>query len=79
MKQVKVLGTGCAKCKSVVELVKRVAAADGVAIELEKVEDMAKIVGFGVISTPAVVVDGKVVHAGSVPDAGKVSGWLKGG
>ena len=76
MKQVKILGTGCAKCKSVEELVKRVADAQGISIDLEKVEDMARIVGYGVMSTPAVVVDGKVVHAGGVPDAKTVASWL---
>ena len=76
MKQVKILGTGCAKCKSVEELVKRVADVQGVAIDLEKVEDMARIVSYGVMSTPAVVVDGKVVHAGGVPDAKTVASWL---
>jgi len=78
MKNVKVLGSGCAKCHTTVELVKQAAAAAGVAIELEKVEDMAAIVGYGVMSTPAVVVDGKVVHAGGVPDKAKIAGWLRG-
>ena len=77
MKNVKVLGSGCAKCHTTVELVKQAAADAGVAIELEKVEDMAAIVGYGVMSTPAVVVDGKVVHAGGVPDKAKITGWLR--
>ena len=77
MKNVKVLGSGCAKCHTTVALVKQAAAAAGVAIELEKVEDMAAIVGYGVMSTPAVVVDGKVVHAGGVPDKAKITGWLR--
>ena len=76
MKNVKVLGSGCAKCYATVDLVKQAAADAGVAIELEKVEDMAAIVGYGVMSTPAVVVDGKVVHAGGVPDKAKIAGWL---
>ncbi|QKV56023.1 MAG: TM0996/MTH895 family glutaredoxin-like protein [Dechloromonas sp.] len=76
MKNVKVLGSGCAKCHATVDLVKQAAADLGVAIELEKVEDMAAIVGYGVMSTPAVVVDGKVVHAGGVPDKAKIAGWL---
>ena len=76
MKNVKVLGSGCAKCHTTVELVKQAAADAGVAIELEKVEDMAAIVGYGVMSTPAVVVDGKVMHAGGVPDKAKIAGWL---
>lgn len=76
MKNVLVLGTGCAKCRDTTELVRQVAAAKGVEISLEKVEDMAKIVGFGVMSTPAVVVDGKVVHAGGMPSRTQVESWL---
>lgn len=76
MKNVKVLGSGCAKCASTAELVKQVAAAKGIAIDLEKVEDMARIVGFGVLSTPALVIDGKVVHAGGVPERAKIEDWL---
>jgi len=79
MKQVKVLGTGCAKCKALVVMVRQAADAGGIAIELEKVEDMARIVGFGVMSTPGLVIDGKVVHAGGLPDAAKVAAWLQQG
>jgi len=57
-------------------LIKDVAAARGVAIELEKVTDMAAILGYGVMSTPGVVIDGKVVHAGGVPDRKKIESWL---
>ena len=78
MKQVKVLGTGCSKCKTLVEMVKQCAEQTGIAIELEKVEDMAQIIGYGVMSTPGLVVDGKVVHAGGLPDAAKIAVWLKG-
>jgi small redox-active disulfide protein 2 len=74
--EIKVLGTGCAKCKSTVALIDEVAKAKGVAIDLAKVEDMRDIVGYGVMSTPAVVVDGRVVHAGGVPSRHKVEQWL---
>jgi len=76
MKHVKILGTGCANCKNTYVLVEEVARARGVAIELEKVEDLQKIMGFGVMSTPGVVIDGKVVHAGGVPARAKVEGWF---
>jgi small redox-active disulfide protein 2 len=74
--EIKVLGTGCAKCKSTVALIDEVAKAKGVAIDLAKVEDMRDIVGYGVMSTPAVVVDGRVVHSGGVPSRDKVEQWL---
>lgn len=77
MREVKVLGPGCARCKTLVEIVKQAAAQTGVAIELEKVEDMAAIVGYGVMGTPGLVIDGKVVHAGSLPDPKKVAVWLQ--
>jgi len=76
MKNVKVLGTGCANCKATLRLVEDVARELGVAVELEKVEDMQQIVGFGVMRTPGVVVDGKVVHSGGVPDRTKIAAWF---
>lgn len=76
MKNIKVLGSGCRNCQNTYELIKTVAAARGVAVELEKVEDMGAILGFGVMSTPGVVIDGQVVHAGGVPDRKKVEDWL---
>lgn len=76
MKDIKVLGTGCANCKTTLKLIEEVAQARGVAINLEKVDDMAAILGYGVMSTPGVVIDGKVVHAGGVPDRKTIEGWL---
>jgi small redox-active disulfide protein 2 len=76
MKDIKVLGSGCANCKTTLKLIEEVAQARGVAINLEKVDDMAAILGYGVMSTPGVVVDGKVVHAGGVPDRKKIESWL---
>ena len=78
MKNVKVLGTGCANCKATVKLIEDAARARGVAVNLEKVENIADIMAYGVISTPGVVIDGKVVHAGSVPNKNAVEGWLAG-
>jgi small redox-active disulfide protein 2 len=78
MKNVKVLGTGCANCKRTLALIEEVAKANGVDVQLEKVEDIAAIMGYGVMSTPGVVIDGTVVHAGGVPDRKKVEGWLSG-
>jgi small redox-active disulfide protein 2 len=76
MKDIKVLGSGCANCKTTLKLIEEVAQARGVAVTLEKVEDMAAILGYGVMSTPGVVIDGKVVHAGGVPDRKKIDSWL---
>lgn len=76
MKNIKVLGTGCANCKATAKLIEDAAKSKGVEIQLEKVEDMAAIVGYGVLSTPGVVVDGKVVHSGGLPSREKVLSWL---
>ena len=76
MKNIKVLGSGCASCKSTLALIEQQAQAKGIEIELEKIEDMKAIVGYGVMSTPAVVIDGKVVHAGGIPSRDKVEQWL---
>lgn len=76
MKNVKVLGTGCANCKNTAALVEAVAREKGVPIELEKVEDLPAIMAYGVMSTPGVVIDGVVVHAGGVPVKSKVEGWF---
>ena len=76
MKNVKVLGTGCSNCKSTVKLISDVASARGVELQLEKVEQIQDIMAYGIMSTPGVVIDGKVVHAGGVPSREKVEGWL---
>ena len=76
MKNIKVLGSGCANCKRTLELIDEAAKSKGVEVELEKVEDIAAIMGYGVMSTPGVVIDGKVVHAGGVPDRKSVETWL---
>jgi len=76
MKSVKVLGTGCANCKATQRLIEEVAATQGLDIEMEKVEDMQAIMGYGVMSTPAVVVDGSVVHSGGLPAKTSIESWL---
>lgn len=77
MKDIKVLGTGCANCKRTVALLEAVARERGVQIAVEKVEDIKDIMRYGVMSTPGVVIDGEVVHAGGVPSRQKVEGWLQ--
>ena len=76
MKQIKVLGSGCANCKRTMSVIEEVAKAEGIEIELDKVEDIGDIMSYGVMSTPGVVIDGQVVHADGVPDRKKVEDWL---
>ena len=76
MKNIKVLGTGCSNCKSTLKVIEAAAQATGVEINLEKVEGVGEIMSYGVMSTPGVVIDGKVVHAGGVPDRKTVESWI---
>jgi small redox-active disulfide protein 2 len=76
MKEIKVLGSGCRSCELTAKLLEEEARALGVDVSMEKVTDMAEIMGYGVLSTPGVVVDGKVVHAGGVPKHDVVRAWL---
>ncbi|MEN9501249.1 MAG: hypothetical protein RI964_534 [Pseudomonadota bacterium] len=74
--QIKVLGTGCANCKTTFKLIEEVAKEKGIVVEMAKVEDLPSIMGYGILSTPGVVVDGKVVHAGGIPTKAAVESWL---
>ncbi|MEH6463671.1 MAG: thioredoxin family protein [Shewanella psychromarinicola] len=76
MKIIKVLGSGCKKCLETAELVQAVADEKGVAIKIEKVTEMAQIMAYDVMSTPAVVVDEKVVHKGSKPTKDQIAEWI---
>lgn len=73
---IKVLSTGCANCKATIKLLEAVALAKGAEIQVEKVQNIQAIVRHGIMSTPGVVIDGHVVHAGGVPSRQKVEAWL---
>ena len=76
MKEIKVLGVGCARCKAAQKLIEEVAKQQGADVHVEKVEDLREIMAFRVLSTPGVVVDGKLVHVGSVPSRALITNWL---
>lgn len=76
MKHVKVLGTGCSSCKTTIRLIQQVADERGVAVQLEKVESLPEIMKYKVMSTPAVVIDDIVVHAGGIPSRDLIESWL---
>jgi small redox-active disulfide protein 2 len=76
MKDVKVLGPGCARCTTTAEMVQKEAGRLGTAVKIEKVSDYTAIAGYGVVSTPGIVIDGKVVHAGGLPKAEDIAKWL---
>lgn len=64
--EIKVLGTGCPKCKALEKATRDAVAEVGIEATIEKVEDIVKIMGYGIMHTPALVVDGKVVLSGRV-------------
>jgi small redox-active disulfide protein 2 len=74
--RITVYGPGCAKCKQTEELVHRVVSEVGAEVEVEKVSEIREMVKAGVMSTPAVAVDGVIKLAGRVPKAEEVKGWL---
>ncbi|WP_457644966.1 thioredoxin family protein [Profundibacter sp.] len=78
MKHFKVLGSGCKNCENTAEMIEQAAKAAGVDVEVEKVTDMGAIMGYGVMSTPGVVLDEKLVHAGGIPAPEKVQEWVQG-
>lgn len=76
MKEIKILGSGCQKCKATFKVVEEVAKENGFSGKIEKIEDMAAIISYGVMSTPAVVIDGNVAFAGGVPSKEQVESWF---
>ena len=74
--KIQILGTGCPKCKKLADLAEQAAGELGLAYELEKVTAIPKIIAFGVVTTPGLAVDGKVLAAGSLPSYEKVKELL---
>jgi len=75
--QIKVLGSGCSKCRSTIGIIERAARDAGIEVEIIKVEHPDEIRGFGVHATPAVVIEGQVVHSGGIPPHEVVQAWFK--
>lgn len=76
MKEIKILGPGCKRCAATVEMVQVEADKLGVPVTIEKVTDYAAIAGYGIASTPGIVIDGKVIHAGGLPRPDDLTRWL---
>jgi small redox-active disulfide protein 2 len=74
---IKVLGPGCPKCQQTEKVVKEAVAESGVAAQVEKVTDIMDIARYGVLGTPAVVVDGVVKSAGKIPSKEDIKNWIK--
>jgi len=74
---VKVLGTGCPKCKELEKRVKSVAEDNNIILELEKVTELNDILSYGIMMTPGLVVDGQVKSAGKIPSEEEILQWLR--
>ena len=75
--KIEVLGTGCAKCITLEKVVKEAIAKSGKFVQLEKVDDIMKIMEYNVVSTPGLVIDGKVVSTGKVLSVDEVLEFMK--
>lgn len=71
-----ILGTGCAKCKALESKVREVVSETGLEVKIEKVENLQEIVQFGVMSTPALVINGEIAVAGNVPSKNQIQDFL---
>lgn len=76
--KIEILGLGCAKCKMLEENARKAADSNGFKVEIVKVTDLDTIVTYGVMSTPALVIDGKVKCSGRIPEPSEITKWLKG-
>lgn len=76
MKKIQILGTGCPKCKKLAEVTEKVAKESGAEYELTKVTDINEIMGFGVMMTPALVINGEVKAVGRIPKPDEITAWI---
>jgi len=75
--KIEILGTGCSKCKALEEATKQAVAQSGIFAQIEKVEDIMKIMEYNVISTPGLVIDGKVVSTGKLLSVAEIVDLIK--
>jgi small redox-active disulfide protein 2 len=74
--EIKILGTGCSKCRTLEEVTRKVVKDNGIDATISKVEDIVEIMKFNILSTPALVVDGKVVAKGRIPSVDEIKQFL---
>jgi small redox-active disulfide protein 2 len=74
--EIKVLGPGCPKCKQTEQRIREAVAEAGVEAKVEKVTDIMEIAGYGVLGTPAVIIDGQVKCVGKIPSTKEIKSWI---
>lgn len=77
MKNIKILGSGCCNCKTTFAIVQKVIKELGIEAQITKEEDIMEIVKSGVMSTPAVIIDDKIVHSGGIPNENEIRKWFE--
>lgn len=75
--KIEILGAGCPKCKLLYENVCKAVEEAGVEADIVKIEDIDKIIAYGVMLTPALAIDGEVKSSGKVLSSGEIKAWLK--
>lgn len=75
--EIKVLGMGCARCRDLEKRTRQAVAEAGLAVDIEKVEDIQKIMAYKILATPALVIDESVKASGRVPSIEEIKTWLK--
>ena len=74
--EIKVLGSGCAKCKTTLEMIEKIVKENQLDATLSKVEDIVELLNYGIMTTPAIVVDGEVKLKGHVPTESEIKKML---
>lgn len=77
MKTIKVFGPGCKRCETTKAMVEAAAAELGLEVSVDKVTDFTEMAKYGIVSTPGIVIDEKVVHAGGLPKEDDIRRWLQ--
>lgn len=75
--KIEILGTGCPKCKVLEENAKKAVSESGKKVDVIKITDISKIIEYGVMTTPGIVIDGKVKASGRVAEVKEIKDWLK--
>ena len=75
--KIEILGTGCPKCKKLMELTEKAVKDTGVSAEISKVDKVNDIMNYGVMVTPALAIDGEVKVSGRIPSEEEIKNWIK--
>ncbi len=76
--KIKVLGTGCAKCIALEKKIRELVSQNSIEAEVEKVTDLQQIMAYGIMMTPGIVIDEKVVSFGKIPRDTEIMAWING-